>query len=240
MTAEEPSTATTVKAAAKQISSDAMTLFMKKICKFMNKRHFKTESSKPKRGEKKKDKKKKELKNLIAAESKAKWDDNDLDDSSSNESSELSTLCGSNMALILFSESGRAYSFGNPNTNVIFDRFMGVVPERVFDSTFHELLEAQKSPHVRYMEAQIMEAEKTLAQEQYAGKTLSLEMTEHAKEKWCEQPIEEMNSLQLKWRKREMEELKMVFEQEKELKMATENQNPLFLLAMNSQNSIYF
>ncbi|XP_047340164.1 agamous-like MADS-box protein AGL62 [Impatiens glandulifera] len=155
-------------------------------------------------------------------------------------SSELSTLCGSNMALILFSESGRAYSFGNPNTNVIFDRFMGVVPERVFDSTFHELLEAQKAPHVRYMEAQIMEAEKTLAQEKHVGKTLSLEITEHAKGKWWEQPIEEMNSLQLKWRKRKMEELKRVFEQEKELKMATENQNPLFLLAMTSQNPIYF
>ncbi|XP_047340155.1 agamous-like MADS-box protein AGL62 [Impatiens glandulifera] len=153
-------------------------------------------------------------------------------------SSELSTLCGSNMALILFSESGRAYSFGNPNTNVIFDRFMGVVPERVFDSTFHKLLESQKAPHVPYMEAQIMEAEKTLAQEQHVGKTLSLEMTEHAKGKWWEQPVKEMDSLQLKRRKDKMEELKIVFEQEKELKMATEN--PLFLLAMTSQNPIYF
>ncbi|XP_047340166.1 agamous-like MADS-box protein AGL28 [Impatiens glandulifera] len=81
-------------------------------------------------------------------------------------SSELSTLCGSNIAIILFSESGRAYSFGNPNTNAVFDRLMGVVPKRVFDATFHELVKPEKVPHVQYIQTQIMEAEKTLAQEQ--------------------------------------------------------------------------
>ncbi|XP_047314133.1 uncharacterized ABC transporter ATP-binding protein C825.01-like [Impatiens glandulifera] len=86
-------------AAAKKISSDAMALFMKKIYKFMKKRHFKEGNSKPKRDVKKKDEKKnkKELKSLMEAENKAKWADSDSDDSSSNVSDDEEVKKESNM-----------------------------------------------------------------------------------------------------------------------------------------------
>ncbi|XP_047320557.1 putative uncharacterized protein DDB_G0271526 [Impatiens glandulifera] len=120
--AEESHAATTMKS-AKQISNDAMSLFIKKFGKFMNKTHsnsnsnnnnYKSDSKdnlkcfnfdklghlkedyrKPKMDDKKShDKKnKKDLKALLAEDKKRKWADSDSDDNSSNESEDECIKC---------------------------------------------------------------------------------------------------------------------------------------------------
>lgn len=41
--------------------------------------------------------------------------------------SELATLCGVDVGVVAFSPAGRPYTFGHPDANVVFDRFLGQV-----------------------------------------------------------------------------------------------------------------
>ncbi|XP_047340168.1 agamous-like MADS-box protein AGL62 [Impatiens glandulifera] len=141
--------------------------------------------------------------------------------------SELSTMCGIDMALILFNESGKVYSYGNPTLNVILDLFLGLDPQRVLNPASRKIIEAQKIYRIQEMEAKIMNGEEMLKLEEQRGKTLSLEMTNHAVDKWWEQPIEKMTLDQIELRKKSMENLKMIFEEYKRLKMDTHNWNSL-------------
>ncbi|KAG1341861.1 agamous-like MADS-box protein AGL29 [Cocos nucifera] len=41
--------------------------------------------------------------------------------------SELATLCGVDIGVLAFSPAGRPYTFGHPDANLVFDRFLGLV-----------------------------------------------------------------------------------------------------------------
>ncbi|XP_010936303.1 agamous-like MADS-box protein AGL29 [Elaeis guineensis] len=41
--------------------------------------------------------------------------------------SELATLCGVDIGVVAFSPAGRPYTFGHPDANVVFNRFLGLV-----------------------------------------------------------------------------------------------------------------
>ncbi|XP_047339959.1 agamous-like MADS-box protein AGL62 [Impatiens glandulifera] len=133
---------------------------------------------------------------------------------------ELSTLCGSELAVVMFSPSGKAFSYGNPSVNSILDQFMGLDPLKTLDPISHELLEAQNNLRVREIEARIADVEDMLKLEQQ--RELSLDMTNHAKKRWWEQSSEEMSLTELHLRKDKIEELKMFFEEQKKMKMLTE------------------
>ncbi|KAG5581259.1 hypothetical protein H5410_051886 [Solanum commersonii] len=45
--------------------------------------------------------------------------------------SELCTLCGVEIAIIVFSPARKAYSFGNANVESIIDRFLSRTPHRI-------------------------------------------------------------------------------------------------------------
>jgi len=42
--------------------------------------------------------------------------------------SELCTLCGAEVALVVFSPSENAFSFGNPHVDTVIDRYLSWVP----------------------------------------------------------------------------------------------------------------
>ncbi|XP_008790449.2 agamous-like MADS-box protein AGL29 [Phoenix dactylifera] len=44
-----------------------------------------------------------------------------------SKASELATLCGVDVGVVAFSPAGRPYTFGYPDANVVFDRFLGIV-----------------------------------------------------------------------------------------------------------------
>ncbi|XP_047309751.1 agamous-like MADS-box protein AGL62 [Impatiens glandulifera] len=104
--------------------------------------------------------------------------------------SELSTMCGIDMALIFFNESGKVFSYDNPTLNIILDCFLGLNPQTVLNPASRKIIETQKISRIQEMEAKIMNGEEMLKLEKQRGKTLSLDMTNHAVEKWWEQPIE--------------------------------------------------
>ncbi|XP_047339960.1 agamous-like MADS-box protein AGL62 [Impatiens glandulifera] len=133
---------------------------------------------------------------------------------------ELSTLCGSELAVVMFSPSGKAFSYGNPSVNSILDQFMVLDPLKTLDPISHELLEAQNKLRVREIEARIADVEDMLKLEQQ--RELSLDMTNYAKKRWWEQSSEEMSLTELHLRKDKIEELKMFFEEQKKMKMLTE------------------
>ncbi|XP_047340167.1 agamous-like MADS-box protein AGL62 [Impatiens glandulifera] len=135
---------------------------------------------------------------------------------------ELSTLCGSELAVVMFSPSGKAFSYGHPIVNSILDQFMGLDPLKTLDPISHEFLEAQNNFRVREIEARIVEVEDMFKLEQKREQILSLDMTNHAKKRWWEQSIEEMSLSELHLRKDKMEELKMFFEERKKMKMLVE------------------
>ncbi|XP_047339970.1 agamous-like MADS-box protein AGL62 [Impatiens glandulifera] len=150
---------------------------------------------------------------------------------------ELSNLCGSDVAIIIFSEGGKGFSYGNPNVYAILDQFMHANSQRALDSAYHEFLEAQKISRVREMDARIKEAGDNFKLEQERQKMLLLEMANHAKKRWWEKSVPEMSLNQLHLRNDWMVELKIFFEEQRTLKMK-EDLNPLHLLAMTIENQI--
>ncbi|XP_047309849.1 agamous-like MADS-box protein AGL62 [Impatiens glandulifera] len=128
--------------------------------------------------------------------------------------SELSTMCGIDMALILFFESDKAFSYGNPTLNAILNCFLGVDSQIVFDSASLKIIEEQHISIIQEMEGKRMNDEEMLKLELQRRKTLSLEMINHALGKWWEYPIEKMSLLQIQIRNASMEDLKMVFEEQ--------------------------
>ncbi|CAK7325490.1 unnamed protein product [Dovyalis caffra] len=61
--------------------------------------------------------------------------------------SELSTLCGVDIAMIVFSPAQKAFSFGHPNVDSIMDRFLTGNPPPS-SSGMHQLIETQRNANV--------------------------------------------------------------------------------------------
>ncbi|KAK2390857.1 agamous MADS-box protein AGL62 [Trifolium repens] len=61
--------------------------------------------------------------------------------------SELSTLCGVNVSLVVLSPGGEIFSFGHPNVDTIVDRYLSQVPSQ--NNGIVRLIEAQHKANVR-------------------------------------------------------------------------------------------
>ncbi|XP_047340161.1 agamous-like MADS-box protein AGL62 [Impatiens glandulifera] len=88
---------------------------------------------------------------------------------------ELSNLCESDVAIIIFSGGGKAFSYGNPNVYAIFDQFVHANSQRALNSASHEFLETQDFTCVREMDARIIEAGDNFKLEQERQKNVVIE-----------------------------------------------------------------
>jgi hypothetical protein len=61
--------------------------------------------------------------------------------------SELSTLCGVDIALIVFSPGQRVYSFGYPNVDAVIDRYLSQAPNQNNETL--RFIEAERTTNVR-------------------------------------------------------------------------------------------
>jgi len=86
-------------------------------------------------------------------------------------SSELCTLCGADAALVVFSPSGKAFSFGYPNLDTVIDRYLSLVPPQNNDTM--QLIEAHRNANVRELNAQLTQIKNTLDAEKKIGDELS-------------------------------------------------------------------
>ncbi|KDP40295.1 hypothetical protein JCGZ_02293 [Jatropha curcas] len=121
---------------------------------------------------------------------------------------ELSTLCGADVAVILFSEHGKVFSFGNPDVDEVLDRYIAEIEE--IDNNCN-LLESSSSSSATETE-QEQEYKKSLNRLAEMKKAVDVIRNETDRknngEFWWNLPIHNKEKEELEGYKESLEELK--------------------------------
>ncbi|KAI5401000.1 hypothetical protein KIW84_065728 [Lathyrus oleraceus] len=125
--------------------------------------------------------------------------------------SELSTLCGADMALVVFSPGEKVFSFGHPHVDTIIDRYLSRVPPQINGTM--QFLEAQRSANVRELNNHLTEINSMLDIEKKCGDELSNLRKAAEAQFWWACPIDGMNRAQVVLFKKALEELKKLVTQ---------------------------
>ncbi|KAM7470540.1 hypothetical protein LguiA_008723 [Lonicera macranthoides] len=142
--------------------------------------------------------------------------------------SELCTLCGAEIAIIVFSPGKKVFSFGHPCVESIVDRFLTRNPPSTNSNTL-QLVEAHRNASVRELNTQFTELVNELEEEKKRGEELTKARKVNQGKCWWESPIEELRLEELEQLKVAMEELKKnVAKQTEKLMMETANNSPFF------------
>ncbi|AES69502.2 putative transcription factor MADS-type1 family [Medicago truncatula] len=86
--------------------------------------------------------------------------------------SEFCTLCGVDVALVVFSPSQKVFSFGHPNVDTIIDRYLFRVPPQ--NNSTIEFIEPHRSAKVCALNAELIQINNTLNEKKKLGDELSL------------------------------------------------------------------
>ncbi|KAK7391001.1 hypothetical protein VNO78_19275 [Psophocarpus tetragonolobus] len=120
--------------------------------------------------------------------------------------SELCTLCGADVALVVFSPSGKPFSFGQPSVDAVIQRYLdGAAPPR---SGAVNLFEAHRGANVRELNAQLTQINNHLDSERKRSEGLNLMRRDAQTRMWWAKPIDTMSKAQLVQFKEALEELK--------------------------------
>ncbi|XP_059311279.1 agamous-like MADS-box protein AGL62 [Lycium ferocissimum] len=149
--------------------------------------------------------------------------------------SELCTLCGVEIAIIVFSPGHKVFSFGHPNVESIVNRFLTRNPTST-SSTTSQLVEAHRSANVRELNMQLMEILNQLEFE----KKREVELVKIKKAKigknWWEGPVNELGLGELEQLKLGMEELKKNVTKQMQKLIFEASNTPAFFLGGSSSN----
>ncbi|KAG8368522.1 hypothetical protein BUALT_Bualt15G0054400 [Buddleja alternifolia] len=123
--------------------------------------------------------------------------------------SELCTLCGVEIAIIVFSPAGKVFSFGHPNVESIIDRYLtrNPNPNNSITDPFN-LAEAQRSASVRDLNLQLGQIVNELEMERKRGENLDNMRKTNENHYWWESPVCKLGLEELEQLKEAMEELK--------------------------------
>ncbi|THG10413.1 hypothetical protein TEA_025184 [Camellia sinensis var. sinensis] len=147
--------------------------------------------------------------------------------------SELCTLCGAELAIIVFSPAKKAFSFGHPCVDTIVDRFLSRNTQP--NSGSLQLVEAHRNANVRELNLHLTEALDTLEAEKKKGEELN-KMRKDSRDKcWWEAPVSELGLQQLEQLKVAMEDLKKnVVKQGEKIQMEESNPSRFFAAGSSS------
>ncbi|XP_004511261.1 agamous-like MADS-box protein AGL61 [Cicer arietinum] len=120
--------------------------------------------------------------------------------------SELCTLCGVEIAIVVFSPADKAFSFGHPEVESIIDRFLTRNPPQ--DSSAHQLVEAHRNANVRDLNIQLTQLLNHLEIEKKQGEEIEHMRKARQRQFWWESPIDELGLHELVQLKGSIEELK--------------------------------
>ncbi|KAB2065878.1 hypothetical protein ES319_A09G121100v1 [Gossypium barbadense] len=118
--------------------------------------------------------------------------------------SELCTLCGVDIAIIVFSPAGKVFSFGHPNVESAVHRFL----TRNTSSVHYDIVEAHPNANIRELNAQIAHLLEMLEGEKRKGQALDEEREAGRRQCWWQAPIHELGLSELQQLRNAMEELK--------------------------------
>lgn len=65
--------------------------------------------------------------------------------------SELNTLCGADIAIVVFSPGGKVYSFGHPSVEIVLNRFKNINQPTLNQNNNMRLNEARPNDAIRVM-----------------------------------------------------------------------------------------
>ncbi|KAJ8762017.1 hypothetical protein K2173_006619 [Erythroxylum novogranatense] len=109
--------------------------------------------------------------------------------------SELVTLTGAEVAFVVFSPTGKPFSFGHPSIESISNRLLGRNPNPT-DNT-HPVLEAHRRMRIEEFNQLHNEVLRQLELEKAKGKELKVRLTGKETSGWWDAPIEELDVQQL-------------------------------------------
>ncbi|KAL2344411.1 hypothetical protein Fmac_005696 [Flemingia macrophylla] len=151
--------------------------------------------------------------------------------------SELATLCGVDLAVIVFSPGQRVFSFGTPNVDSVIQRYTGRAAPPLHNLDLNEahltLDERELHAHLGYLSNQL-NAEKKREEE------LSDLMKTAENNFWWAQPVDSMNKTQLEKFKLALLDLKtqINLKKQKLLNESTYNNPPCFFAGGSSHSSL--
>lgn len=123
--------------------------------------------------------------------------------------SELCTLCGVEIAILVFSPAEKVFSFGHPDVESILDRYLTrnhlPAPDQ---SGAQQLVDAHRNANVRDLNARLTQVLNQLEAEKKLGESLHQMRKASQKQFWWEAPINELGLHELEQLKVSMEELK--------------------------------
>ncbi|XP_042009273.1 agamous-like MADS-box protein AGL62 [Salvia splendens] len=122
--------------------------------------------------------------------------------------SELCTLCGVEIGIIVFSPAGKVFSFGHPNVESIIDRYLTTRPPLPAPHDPFHLLEAQRNAAVRELNLQLGHMLSEVESERKRGESLDAMRKANQSHYWWESPIGKLGLEELEQVKEAMQELK--------------------------------
>ena len=144
-------------------------------------------------------------------------------------SSELCTLCGANVAIIVFSPTGKVFSFENSDVETIVNWFFTCNP--LSKPNILHLIEAHRNASVRELNMQLTQVLNQLEVEKKRGEILSQMRKASQNQCWWEAPINELSLPELEQLKVSIEELKkVVARQGDKLLMEAANPSPFYMI----------
>lgn len=127
--------------------------------------------------------------------------------------SELCTLCGVEIAILVFSPASKAFSFGHPEVDCILDRFLACNgSSSALNSGARQLFEAHRSANIRELNAILTQVTDQLEAEKRRGEELDKAAKGDGRGRfWWELPVNEINGLdELEQLRSSLEELKKI------------------------------
>ncbi|KAL9327964.1 hypothetical protein ACSQ67_002967 [Phaseolus vulgaris] len=123
--------------------------------------------------------------------------------------SELCTLCGVEIAIIVFSPADKAFSFGHPEVESVIDSY--VTPNSSLESNLgngHQLVEAHRGANIRNLNMQLTQIVNELEMEKRHGEELDRMWKTRQRQFWWEIPVNELGLQELQHLVFSLEELK--------------------------------
>ncbi|GMI87938.1 hypothetical protein HRI_002463100 [Hibiscus trionum] len=149
--------------------------------------------------------------------------------------SELSTLCGVELALIVFSPGKKVYSFGHPSVDTVIDRYLSCNTQD--NSITSQLIEAHRESNVRQLNMELTQVTNELEAKRKLGEELHRMNKANQQQYWFWSPIKELDLSQLQQLKSALEKLKKDVEMEK-LAILNANSQQFFMGSSSGQGMI--
>ncbi|WMV25311.1 hypothetical protein MTR67_018696 [Solanum verrucosum] len=101
-------------------------------------------------------------------------------------------LCGAEIAIVIFSQDGKVFSFGHPSVDTLVERYLGRSLPPPNNDVHNQKITALREAGILELNTKLMNLEGVLQMEKNRGESLR-EIRKRANGVWWESPIEELN-----------------------------------------------